>query len=299
MDNHSAPSMDFTGPDTDASWFREETVPGCRHGNVSHGFKIAKLVYEGRSRFQKYLIFDNPVYGRVLVLDGIVQFSTSDEFIYHEMLIHPAMFAHPDPRRVVIAGGGDGGALREVLKHDPEEVVMIDIDEQFVRTAAAHLPSLNAGAFEDPRVTLLFEDASEALLRYEGAFDVAIIDCNGNVGPSEALFEEKFHATVSRALTEDGLCAVQAGSLLDEELLRQTHHNITRQLGQTTGFRLTMPSYHCGEYAFMVASKKHEPTGPTPARLAEIQAERGVATQHWSHDIHHASQVLPPRLRLW
>jgi len=128
---------------------------------------------------------------------------------------------------------------------------MIDIDEQFVRTAAKHLPTLNAGAFEDPRVTLLFADASKALLRYKGAFDVAIIDCNDAIGPSAALFEEDFYATVARSLADDGICAVQAGSMVDEEFLQQTHRRMTSQLGRTTGFRLTMPSYHCGEYVFL------------------------------------------------
>ena len=110
------------------------------------------------------------------MLDGIVQLSTFDEHIYHEMLTHPALFTHPAPKRVVIVGGGDGGTLREVLKHDPEEVVMIDIDRQLVDIAARHLPSLSDGAFSDPRLTLICEDAAVALRRYERAFDVAIID---------------------------------------------------------------------------------------------------------------------------
>jgi len=287
------------GLEGNGKWFLEGAVPGCRSGNVNHGFHITKVVCEERTRFQEYLIFDNPVYGRVLVLDGIVQLSTSDEYIYHEMLVHPAMFTHPNPRRVVIVGGGDGGTLREVLRHDPEQVIMIDIDEQFVRAAAKHLPSLNAGAFDDPRVTLLFEDASEALLRYEGAFDVAIIDCNDAVGPSESLFEEDFYTTVSRSLADGGICAVQAGSMLDVGFLQQIRRRMTSKLGSTTGFRLTMPSYHCGEYVFMVASRSCNPSGPDVTVLADIQAQRGILTKHWSPEIHHASQALPPRSQLW
>ena len=288
-----------TEVDGNDAWFQEDAVPGCRHGNVSHGFNISELVHKGHTQFQEYLIFDNPVYGRVLVLDGIVQLSTSDEYIYHEMLIHPTMFTHPNPRRVVIVGGGDGGALREVLKHDPEQVVMIDIDEQFVRAAAKHMPSISAGAFDDPRVTLLFEDASEALKQFEGKFDVAIIDCNDAVGPSEALFEEDFYTTVANSLTVDGMCAVQAGSMLEEEFLQQTHNRMTSRLGRTTGFRLTMPSYHCGEYVFLVASKSCDPSGPVSSELAERQSCRGVVTKHWSPAMHHASQVLPPLSQLW
>lgn len=283
----------------DGQWFHEDTVPGRRYGNVNHGFKMTKVVHRDRTPFQECLIFENPVYGRVLVLDKIVQLSTSDEIIYHEMLVHPAMFTHPKPRRVVIVGGGDGGALREVLRHDPEEVVMIDIDEQFVRSMPEHLPSLSQGAFEDSRVTLIFEDANEALTRYEGTFDVAIIDCNDAIGPSEALFEQGFYATVARSLTKDGVCAVQAGSMLDVEFLEQTRDRMANVLGRTTGFRLTMPSYHCGEYVFILASASHDPAGPDATSLAELQSRRGVVTEHWSPPMHHASQVFPARLSLW
>ncbi len=286
-----------SGLSDDSTWFFEGTVPGQRHGNVNHGFRITEVILKERTRFQKCLIFNNPVYGRVLVLDGIVQLSTLDEHIYHEMLVHPPMFAHPNPRRVCIVGGGDGGALREVLKHDPEQVVMIDIDEQFVRSAAKHLPTLNDGAFADPRLTLLFEDASEALQRYENAFDVAIIDCNGSVGPSEPLFEENFYATVAHSLKNDGICSVQTGSMLDIEFLQQTRHRMEVHLGSTTGLRLTMPSYHCGEYVFMTASKSRDPSGPDITTLTELQVQRGIVTKHWSPEIHHASQVLPPTLR--
>jgi len=288
-----------SGIEDDSSWFLEGTVPGRRHGNVNHGFSITEVVLKERTQFQECLIFDNPVYGRVLALDGIVQLSTFDEHIYHEMLVHPPMFAHPNPRRVVIVGGGDGGTLREVLRHNPEEVVMIDIDEQFVRNASKHLPSLSAGAFEDPRVTLLFEDASEALLRYESAFDIAIIDCNDAIGPSEALFETDFYSTVARALKDEGVCSVQAGSMLDVDFLEQTRQRMEAKLGRATGFRLTMPCYHCGEYVFLVASKSLDPSGPDSTSLTEIQARREIVTKYWSPAIHHASQVLSPQSKLW
>jgi spermidine synthase len=288
-----------TGLKNDSTWFLEGTVPGKRWGNVNHGFAINELVLKERTQFQECLIFENPVYGRVLVLDGIVQLSTFDEHIYHEMLVHPPMFTHPDPERVVIVGGGDGGTLREVLQHNPKEVVLIDIDEQFVRAATKHLPSLSAGAFEDPRVTFLFEDASEALLRYAGIFDVAIIDCNDAIGPSRALFEENFYATVTRALKDGGVCSLQAGSMLETVFLQQTYRRVTTQLGCTTGFRLTIPCYHCGEYVFMVASKSGDPSGPDSTTLSGLQVHRGVVTKYWSPVIHHASQALPPKSTLW
>ena len=278
----------------DTKWFVEGTVPGRRHGNVNHGFRITASICHTKTRFQECLIFDNPVYGRVLVLDGIVQLSTSDEYIYHEMLVHPVMFAHPNPRRVVIIGGGDGGTLREVLRHDPEEVVMIDIDEEFVKIAAEHLPSLSNGAFQDPRVRLLCEDASQALKQYEDLFDVAIIDCNDAIGTSEILFEDDFYATVSRALKTDGLCAVQTGSALDLDFLDQTRERIQRQLGATADFRMTIPVYHCGEYIFIAAGRGLDPLGPDVNLLKQRQAQRNISTKYWSPEIHHASQIQRP-----
>ncbi len=277
----------------DGTSFVEGTVPGRRHGNVNHGFHISELIFKDRTRFQECLIFENPVYGRVLVLDGIVQLSTFDEYIYHEMLVHPPMFAHPSPQRVCIVGGGDGGTLREVLKHNPKEVVMIDIDEQFVNAAAKYLPSLSDGAFSDPRVTLLFEDASEALKRYTNTFDIAIIDCNDAIGPSEALFERDFYATVSRSLKNDGVCSVQVGSMLDVDFILQTRDRMATHLGNTSSFRFTMPCYHCGEYVFVTASKTRDQAGPDIGTLAELQKQRDVVTKYWSPIIHHASQALP------
>jgi len=170
---------------------------------------------------------------------------------------------------------------------------MIDIDEEFVRAAEIHLPSLSDGAFQDSRVELIFEDASEALKRYRQEFDVAIIDCNDAIGPSEILFEEDFYATVAASFKEDGVCSVQAGSMLETEFLVQTRERIEMQLGETASFRFTMPSYHCGEYLFYVASQNGVSAGPPSETLEARQTERKVVTSYWSAEMHHASQVFP------
>jgi spermidine synthase len=163
--------------------------------------------------------------------------------------------------------------------------------------AAEYLPGLSDGAFADPRVTILFEDASKALQRYESAFDVAIIDCSDAIGPSEVLFENDFYATVSRALKVDGIASVQVGSMLDPDFFLQTRRRIADHLGSTCSFRLTMPSYHCGEYLFVTASGSRDPSGPDIGTLADLQAQRGIVTKYWSPVIHHASQALPLALR--
>lgn len=287
------------GLDLEAGWFHEGTVPGRRHGNVNHGFRITKLVYFGKTAFQEVLIIDNPVYGRVLALDGIVQLSTFDEHRYHEMLVHPAMLAHPAPAHVLIVGGGDGGTLRETLVHAPADVVMIDIDREFVELAARHLPTLSAGAFEDPRVTLLHEDAAVAIERYRDRFDVILIDCNDAMGPSVPLFESPFYGAVARALRPGGVVAVQVGAFLDVDFLEATRAKLAAVLPRSAAFRFTMPSYHCGEYCFLVASQEVDPRGPAVEELARRLHERGITScKYYSPDMHHASQVLPPSLVL-
>ena len=171
---------------------------------------------------------------------------------------------------------------------------MIDIDREMVEMAAKHLPSLSNGAFEDPRVTLIFDDAGVALKRYVDEFDVAIIDCNDAVGTSEKLFEEAFYSTVATSLRQAGVCSVLAGSMLDEDFLLQTRGRIEAHVGQTTGLRLAMPSYHCGDFVFFMASSSGAPKRPTPEELKRVQAERSVETRYWSPEMHHASQAFPP-----
>ena len=299
MTRSNVPVRYSQGLDREAGWFHEGTVPGRRHGNMNHGFRITELVHCGRTVHQDVLIFDNPVFGRVLVLDGIVQLSTFDEARYHEMLVHPPMLTHPHPERVLVVGGGDGGTLREVLRHDPREVAMIDLDEDFVRQAARYLPSLSAGAFQDPRVTLLHEDASMAIDRYVENFDVVIVDCNDAIGPSSPLFESPFYAAIARSLRPGGLCSVQVGSFLDVDFIVGTRRRLAAHLPRTTPFRFTMPSYHCGEYCFLVASRDRDPAGPHANVISDRLRARGIkGLRFYSPRLHHASQVMHPNVEL-
>ena len=283
----------------DKDWFVENTVPGCRYGNVKHGFKMSEVIHRQKTKFQECLIFDNPVYGRVLVLDEIVQFSTSDEHIYHEMLVQPPMFSHPNPKKVLVIGGGDGGVLREVLKHQPDEIVMIDIDEEFVRSMPKHLPDVSNGAFDNPKVKVIFEDANQALERFENEFDVAIIDCNDAIGPSAILFETPFYSKISRALKSDAVCAVQTGSILDADFIKQIRDRIEETIGTSQGVRLTIPSYHCGEYVFILAHKSKATETLTISELKSRQEVRNIPTSYWSPEMDAASRIFSPMLSLW
>lgn len=179
--------------------------------------EVREILREGRSRFQDYAIVDTLPYGRILVLDNVIQSAAFDEWIYHESFVIPPMCAVESPERVLILGGGEGAMLREALRHPSvRSAVMVDIDEEVVDACRRFLPEQHAGAFDDPRVTLIFDDARAWLERLTGAqFDVVLVDLTEPLdgGPSDKLFTKEFYELVSRALSPGGVMALQAGSV--------------------------------------------------------------------------------------
>jgi spermidine synthase len=278
------------GLDLERGWYTETSTLG-EVPSVMHSLRVERLLCRERSAFQEIVIFDNPDYGRVLVLDGITQLCTRDERIYHEMLVHPAMLTHPVPRRVLVIGGGDGGCLREVLRHDPEEVVLLEIDAQVVAHCRDHLPELSDGAFDDPRVHVRFQDAMIALGDYAGYFDVILVDGSDEVGTSAVLFTDRFYAGVRHALRPGGLCAAQGGAFTDHEALQQTRACLLRHLPSLTTLRATVPCFHSGEHAFFLASADVDPRGPSRDVLEARVEARGLAgtLRYYSVDDPHGS----------
>ena len=166
------------------------------------------------SRYQEVKLVESETFGRVLFLDGKIQSTQMDEFIYHEALVHPAMLSHPDPRSVYIAGGGEGATLREVLRHDSvQEAVMVDLDEEVVNICREHLPTWHQGAFDDPRTRLLFENARNVLEREDRTYDVIICDLSEPVddGPSYLLFTQEFYRLCRQRLNPGGVLVTQSG----------------------------------------------------------------------------------------
>jgi spermidine synthase len=178
--------------------------------------KKEKVLAQGKTAFQEYEIFENSQWGRTLMLDGRLQSAELDEFVYHEALVHPALVAHPDPRRVLILGGGEGATLREVLRHPPvSRAVMVDIDGELVEVCRGWLPSFHCGAFDDPRVSLVFADGRAWLAgQPDGSFEVIILDLPEPLeeGPASLLFTREMYELVRRKLATRGLMAVQSGS---------------------------------------------------------------------------------------
>ena len=196
--------------DIPTSWFMEFVTP-----DLIQQFSVEAMPYSGKTRFQSVKVIDTSSFGRCLVLDDKVQSSQRDEFIYHEALVHPAMLAHPNPRKVFIGGGGEGATLREVLAYDSvERVVMIDIDEEVIAICKEYLGDWHQGSFEDSRLELLHQDARKYLAETDETFDVIILDLAEPLeeGPAYLLFTREFYQIVKDRLAEGGLVSVQAGS---------------------------------------------------------------------------------------
>ncbi len=192
-----------------AKWFFDHITP-----DLIHLHAISDVLYRGKSAFQEMEVVDTPGHGHCLILDGKIQSSERDEFIYHESLVQPAMVAHPRPEKVFIAGGGEGATLREVLRHPTvKRVVMVDIDKAVIDVSKKFMPSMSAGTFDDKRLELLHEDARGYLVNSKEKFDVAIIDIPDPLegGPAYLLFTEEFYGILRKRLSKDGIIVVQSG----------------------------------------------------------------------------------------
>ena len=278
-------------------WFCEDAVPGTRFGRMRHCFLIDKLVFKGKSPYQEILIFDNPIYGRIFVLDGIVQLSEADEYIYHEMISHPILFSHPNPKKVLIIGGGDGGALREVLKHPVDEVYLVDIDKKVIEISKKYLPFVSRGAFKDKRLKLFIGDGLKFIKKFKDYFDIVIVDSNDPVGPSLTLYSSNFYKEVFKSLKKEGIMVAQVGSFLDfENLVKKTFFKLKKFFSSAQIFKLTMPSYHCGEYSFIGASNKVNLNKIDFKRIKKRFDRLNIQTKYYSPEIHLASMAIP---KIW
>jgi spermidine synthase len=193
-------------------WFAEPPVAGFRQQ-----YQMTARLHEQQTPWQKIEIIETASFGRALLLDGTLQTSTGEEFTYHEMLVHVAMFAHPRPRRVLVIGGGDGGTLRHALLHPSvERAVEAEIDGAVVDAARRYLPEISAGAYDDPRTTLYIGDGAKFMAETDEQFDVILVDSTDPVGPAVALLGQPFMAAARRALAPGGIMAMQSGSPLTQ-----------------------------------------------------------------------------------
>ncbi len=273
----------------------EETL----HPGMAAAFEAEEVLYEGRSGEQDLCLIRNRIFGRMLFLDEVTQVAEADEFIYHEMLAHLPILAHGAAHRVLIIGGGDGGMAEEVLKHrSVEGVTMVEIDPSVVEFSRQHLASISKGAFDDPRLELVFADGARFAAESEARFDVAIIDSTDPIGPGEALFTEAFYRDCRRLLAPGGILVTQNGvPFLQADELRQTMAIFRRIFAAPACYRAAVPSYVGGDMAFGWGSDEQEPLEVPVETLKARYAEAGLETRYYTPEVHKAAFVLPAFMR--
>lgn len=254
-------------------WFIEYTSPEEGH---LHG--ICNIYYSSQTKYQRMDIMETGSYGKCLVLDGKIQSSIIDEFIYHEALVHPAMLTHPDPKRVFIVGGGEGATLRDVLRHrSVEYCMMVDIDQEVVEKCRQLLPEWHQGAFDDPRTDLRFMDARKYLEETSDTYDVIIIDISEPVeeGPAYLLFTREFYEIVKERLSPDGVISLQAGTTALHQLLNFTSVNKTLAtvFPIVAPYDIPIPSFGL-PWGFTLASKNRDPRAWTSHDVDEMISKR-------------------------
>lgn len=227
---------------------------------INARYQVERVLYRGKSKYQKILVFDSPFHGRVLALDEIVQLTTREEHFYHEMLVHPILQAHPNPRNVLIIGGGDGGTMREVMKYPSvENAVECELDPQVVAVAKEYFPGLAVG-YKDKRAQVRYEDGAKFLKESGTVWDAIILDLTDPIGPAKPLFERPFYKLCSQHLAPDGFLAAQTESLHFHAATVKSVMRALRGLFEHVEL-VTMPlaMYPGNWWTFTVASKSLDP----------------------------------------
>jgi spermidine synthase len=278
-------------------WFSDYISPDL---TVLHSIK--EKIYSGRSKFQSIDIVNTGSFGVCLVLDGKIQSSEADEFIYHEALVHPAMLTHPKPQKVFIAGGGEGATLREVLAHKTvKRAVMVDIDEEVVSLCHRLLPAWHRNAFDDPRAELHFVDARKYLDESSDKFDVIIIDLVDPLeqGPARLLYTQEFYRIVKQKLGTDGIMSVQAEPAEWRNLDNFTAiaNTLRTVFPIIRTYQAHVPSF-LGLWGFVAASQSLDPSGLTPQEI-DTRISTRISRKLKSYDglTHQAMFTIPKHIR--
>jgi spermidine synthase len=267
--------------------------PIAADGSFSNVFEGEQL-YSGRSKFQKIDVYDNPHFGRVLTLDDLVQTTEGDEYCYHEMLVHPALASLARVERVLIIGGGDGGALRHVLMHGPSEVVMCEIDAEVVRVCRELMPSLSGGAFEDPRARVVFADGAAFVAEHENAFDAVVVDGSDAVGPATVLFSEGFYSACRRALVGGGVFVSQTGSpQFQADEFDLAYRNLSLAFPSVEPYLGAVPTYPGVLWSYMAATDGDPVSSASVGDLRDRLRARGVGTRYYTPELHAGAFALP------
>jgi spermidine synthase len=269
-------------------WYTEKHTE-----NAGITLQVTKSLFSGKSEFQQLDIVETIEYGRMMLLDGLVMVTERDEFVYHDMITHPALFVHPDPKKVLVIGGGDGGTIREIMKHKGvEEAVLCEIDGLVIEKSIELLPSMACDINgSNPRVKLHVDDGIAYIRDHQDAFDLILVDSTDPIGPAEGLFEEDFYRMVSGALKKDGIMVAQSESpFYHGEIQKNMYRNLRAVFPIVEMYQAFIPTYPSGFWSFAFASKEYHPVKDFDRERAK---NRGFYTKYYNEDLHLGAFMLP------
>ncbi len=257
--------------------------------DLTIGCRVARTLHYEETPYQKLAVVDTHQFGRMLLLDSIIQTTIADEFVYHEMITHVGLNTLPNPRRVLVIGGGDGGSIREIIKHKSvEKATLVEIDGKVVEAAKKYLPEISC-ALDDPRVEVLVADGIRHVKEHKNTYDMIVVDSTDPIGPAEGLFGAAFYKDVHDALTGDGIFVAQTESpFFNRDLIPRIYKDVSGIFPVTRLFLGNVPTYPGGLWSFTMGSKKHDPLKVDISKLPDLN------TRFYSPEIHRTCFVLPP-----
>lgn len=248
-------------------------------------FGVKKCLFTQDSPYQKIEVFENEHFGKVLLLDDLVQTTEKDEFFYHEMLVHPAFLVHPSARHLLVIGGGDGGVLKEILRYPVESVCLVEIDPLVIEVCQEYFPWLSP-CLKDRRTELVIADGKEFIQKTDRKFDIIFIDSSDPVGPSAWLHEKDFFSRLKECLCEDGIIVAQAGSPFFRMDTIKKKNDFLKPLFKIVSFYMSpVPTYPGGSWAFVFLSDRVQPL--------KIKGSPPGGLRYFNPDIHRAAFSLP------
>ncbi len=253
---------------------------------IQYVYDVSNILFSGTSGYQEIMVVENPYFGRMLILNGVVQMTERDEFFYHEMLTHVVMHAHPGAKNVVVIGGGDGGVVREVVKHDSvEKVYFIEIDMELIAVSKEFFPAVS-GQIDNPKVEVHNMDGAEFVKNRKGDIDAVIVDSTDIIGFAKSLFTVDFFKSVKEALTDEGMFVTLSESIhFHKDIVLEVQETMKMVFPVVDLYTTPIATYAGNWWAFSAASKKHNPR--------ELRKECTVDTRYYSDEIHR-NAFLPP-----
>jgi spermidine synthase len=246
---------------------------------IAYIYKVSEVLYHSKSPYQDIMVLNSAYFGKMLIMDGVVQLTEKDEFFYHEMLTHVAMHTHKNPQNILVIGGGDGGTLREVLKHKPvKQVHLVEIDRQVIEVSKLFFPDLTTG-FSDKRVKLVETNGASYVKQTKFKYDVVIVDSTDPVGPAEGLFTEEFFDNIKRILGDDGIFVTQTESLhFHRQFVIDTQTNLHKVFEITGLYCVPIATYAGNWWTFSIASMKYPVKKPGRNQV--------VITKYYDEQVH-------------